>query len=118
VDEKHSLVEEDIAAEPLTLFDEEEVPVLAGEEQREDQAKEQLEGQALTDPGILIQNGLSFLSGLTKTLSDPEATRKLVSTIVTRDEKDGKTYLKLPVESEKAVESVLGLIGNLMKNLN
>ena len=49
---------------------------------------------------------------------DPEATKKLVSTIVARDEKDGKTYLKLPVESEKAVENVLGLIGNLMKSLN
>ena len=120
VDEK--LVEEDIAAEPLTLFDEEEVPVPAGEEQLEgraqEQGQEQGQDQAATDPGILIRNGLNFLSGLTKTLSDPEATRKLVSTIVSRDEKDGKTYLKLPVESEKTVESVLRLIGNLMKNLN
>ena len=98
--------------EPLTLFDEAEdlEPVSAGEAPGET--------QAVTDPEILIKNGISFFSGLTKTLGDPEATRKLVSTIVARDEKDGKTYLKIPVESEKAVENVLGLIGNLMKSLN
>ena len=121
VEEKHLVVEDDNIlekessqelTEPSTLFEEEKdrVPVFAGETSKET--------QVITDPQVLIKNGLNFFTGLTKILGNPEATRKLVSTIVARDEKDGKTYLKLPVESEKAVENVLGLIGNLMKNLN
>lgn len=68
-------------------------------------------------PEQLIQNGISFISGLAKTFSDPEATKKLVSTIVKKDDSDGKTYLHIPVESEKTVENVLTLIGNLVKNM-
>ncbi len=71
-----------------------------------------------TDPETIIKNGLIFIAGLTKTLSDPVTTKNLVSTIVDKDENDGKTYLKIPVESEKSVENFLvGMIGNFVKSM-
>lgn len=64
-------------------------------------------------PADLIQTGLSFLDKLTQTLSSLEATQKLVSSIVQKDEKDGKTYLKIQVENEKVVENVLALFAGI-----
>ena len=64
-------------------------------------------------PADLIQTGLSFLGKLTQTLSSPEATRQLVSSIVQKDEKDGKTYLKIPVENEKVIENALALLAGI-----
>jgi hypothetical protein len=64
-------------------------------------------------PEDLIQTGLSFLGKLTQTLSSPEATRQLVSSIVQKDEKDGKTYLKIPVENELVIENALALIAGI-----
>ena len=94
------LSSDEIGPESLSLFDE-----------GEDKAKTEI------GPEQLIQNGISFISDLAKTFNDPEASRKLVSSIVKKDESDGKTYLKIPVESEKAVENVLNLLGNLVKNM-
>jgi hypothetical protein len=71
---------------------------------------------APSEPGELIQQGLGFLSGLARTLSDPESTKKLVDSLVREDKEDGKTYLKIPVESSKSVENILGMIGSLMKS--
>jgi len=64
-------------------------------------------------PADLIQTGLSFLGKLAQTLSSPEATQQLVSSIVQKDEKDGKTYLKIPVENEKVIENVLALFAGV-----
>ena len=106
------LTSDEIGPEPLSLFDEpeEEPEVSSGE-------KGTIEPDQEMDPEQLIQNGLSFITGLVKTFSDPEATKKLVSTIVEKDDRDGKTYLKIPVESEKTVENVLSMLGNLVKNM-
>ena len=106
------LTSDEIGPEPLTLFDEpEEEPEGSSGE------KGTLEPDQEMDPEQLIQNGLSFISGLVRTFSDPEAAKALVSTIVKKDDHDGKTYLKIPVESEKTVENVLSMIGNLVKNM-
>jgi len=90
------ITSDEIGPEPITLFDEPDQEM---------------------NPEQLIQNGLSFLSGLAKTFSDPEATKKLVSTLVETDDRDGNTYLKIPVESEKSVENIVGMLGNLVKNM-
>jgi SNF2 family DNA or RNA helicase len=94
---------DEIGPEPLTLFDDVE------------EAPKEAPGES--NPEQLIQNGISFISGLARTFSDPEATRKLVSTLVKKDESDGKTYLKIPVENEKTVENILNLFGNLVKQM-
>ncbi|MEI7980996.1 MAG: C-terminal helicase domain-containing protein, partial [Bacteroidota bacterium] len=67
------------------------------------------------DPAALISGGLGFLSGLARTFSSPEATQKLVSSLIDKDPASGKTYLKIPVENEKVVTDALNLFGQLFK---
>jgi superfamily II DNA/RNA helicase len=71
------------------------------------------ETMAIPEPTELITKGLGFLSGLAQTFSSPEATHKLVSSLVDKDPQSGKTYLKIPVENEKSVSDVLHLMGQL-----
>jgi superfamily II DNA or RNA helicase len=66
-------------------------------------------------PEELVQTGVSFLSGLVKTLSDPVETQKLVSSLTAKDEKTGQTYLKIPVENEASVTQALQMLGGLFK---
>lgn len=70
------------------------------------------------EPAALIQNGMQFLGQLAQTLSDPQATKRLVDTIVQKDEKTGQTFVKLPVENEQAVEGMLNLLGGLLKAMS
>lgn len=65
------------------------------------------------EPAELIAKGLGFLSGLAQTFSSPEATQKLVSSLVDKDQHSGKTYLKIPVDNEKVVADALNLFGQL-----
>ena len=69
----------------------------------------------LPDPSDLIAGGLGFLSGLARTFSSPEATQKLVTSLVDKDPVSGKTYLKIPVENEKVVSDALNLFSQLFK---
>ena len=108
------LSSDEIGPESLSLFDEGEDEAVTDTSSA---MPEREVASSETSPEQLIQNGISFISDLAKTFSDPEASRKLVSSIVKKDESDGKTYLKIPVESEKTVENVLNLIGSLVKNL-
>ncbi len=74
-----------------------------------------MESQA--DGQELMANGLKFFSQLAETLSDKEATAKLVRSITERDEATGQTYLKVPVDNEKTVESAITMLGTLFKAL-
>lgn len=64
-------------------------------------------------PKDLVNQGISFLSGLVATLKSPEATAQLVDSIVEKDEKTGETSIKIPVESKETVSDLLNLIGKL-----
>jgi superfamily II DNA or RNA helicase len=66
-------------------------------------------------PEELVQTGVSFLSGLAKTLSDPAATQQLVSSLTAKDEATGQTYLKIPVENEATVANALQVLGGLFR---
>ena len=70
---------------------------------------------AVPEPVDLISKGLGFFSGLAQTLASPEATQKLVTSLVDKDAATGKTYLKIPVESEKVVSDAINLFGQLFK---
>ncbi|MEA3461603.1 MAG: helicase-related protein, partial [Bacteroidota bacterium] len=112
------LTSDEIGPGSLTQFDEGEAEEDAGAGAgASSDMQENEEDKKDPGPEQLIQNGISFFSGLAKTFNDPEATRKLVSTIVKKDDSDGKTYLHIPVESEKTVENVLTVIGNLVKHM-
>lgn len=69
-------------------------------------------------PEQLVQQGFSFLSGLARTLSSPEATQKLVDSIVEKDEKTGQTTLKIPVPDKESVAGILNLFGKLLTGGN
>ncbi|MEL7159932.1 MAG: helicase-related protein, partial [Bacteroidota bacterium] len=63
-------------------------------------------------PTGLVARGIGFLDGLTKTLSDPEATQALVEEITEQDA-EGNTFLKIPVENQASVANALKLLGGL-----
>jgi|AntRauTorckE5430_2_1112549.scaffolds.fasta_scaffold01819_9 superfamily II DNA or RNA helicase len=60
----------------------------------------------------LVSEGVSFLERLTKTLADEQATQALVGEL-TETDKDGRTYLKIPVESQATVANALKLLSGL-----
>ena len=66
---------------------------------------------------FLLAGGLRFLSGLAQTLSSPEATERLVSSTVERDEKTGRSYMKIPVDDQQTVVNVMNMFGQLLKGL-
>jgi len=67
------------------------------------------------EPHDLLAGGLRFLSGLAQTLSSPEATEKLVSSIVEKDEKTGRSCIKIPVDDQQTVVNVINMLGQLFK---
>ena len=67
------------------------------------------------EPQDLLTGGLRFLSGLAQTLSSPEATQRLVSSIVERDETTGRSYVKIPVDDQQTVVNLMNMIGRLFK---
>jgi SNF2 family DNA or RNA helicase len=69
------------------------------------------------DASELLAKGFSFLSGLAKSLSTKGGAEQLAHSLVEKDEKTGKTHLKIPVESEETVSNVLNMLGNLFKGL-
>lgn len=64
-------------------------------------------------PQQLLQQGLSFFAGLARTLSSPEATEKLVNSIVETDKETGQTSLRIPVANKESVSDILQLMGKL-----
>ena len=68
---------------------------------------------AETDPRELVQQGLSFFSGLARTLQSPEATQQLVDSIVKVDEQTGETSLHIPVPDKESVATLLNMVGKL-----
>lgn len=65
-------------------------------------------------PEQLVQQGLTFLSGLARTLSSPEATQKLVDSIIEEDKETGQTTLRIPVPDKESVTGILNLFGKLL----
>lgn len=62
----------------------------------------------------LLQQGISFFSGLARTLSSPEATKALVDSLVEEDKETGQTTLRIPVPGGKeSVAEVFNLLGKL-----
>ena len=70
--------------------------------------------KATSEAQSLLTIGLSFLTQLTRTLSDSNATQNLVKSLVHEDWTDGKTYLKIPIESEKSIHDLIELFAGLL----
>lgn len=84
-----------------------------------DMIAEEVETSSQTEnehPEQLVQQGISFFTGLAKTLSSPEATRKLVDSLVEEDKETGQTSLRIPVADKESVTNILTLFGKLLTN--
>jgi len=64
-------------------------------------------------PSDLVGQGVSFFGNLLATLQNPEATKELVNSLTEKD-KDGKTYLKIPVENSEMVENGIKALGGFL----
>lgn len=67
-----------------------------------------------TSADTLIAQGRSFISGLMQTLQSPEATTKLIDSIVKEDETTGQTYLNIPVSNKQNVNLFVEMLGKLL----
>lgn len=64
-------------------------------------------------PKELVAEGVSFLTGLSKTLESPEATRELINSLVEVDQETGQTNLRIPIPDKESVVQVLTVLGKL-----
>ena len=62
----------------------------------------------------LIRQGVTFLHGLAETLKSPEASARLVNTLVHTDPSTGKQELRIPIPGKDAAGSILTMIARLM----
>ncbi|HLO45435.1 MAG TPA: DEAD/DEAH box helicase [Leadbetterella sp.] len=65
----------------------------------------------------LVNQGLSFFSNLMETLKNPKATQELLDKIIEKD-KNGKVFLKIPVENSDVVEDGLKVLGGFLARFN
>lgn len=63
----------------------------------------------------LIRTGMDFFSGLAQTLSSPEKTEHLVSSLIEEDKQTGEIHLKIPVKDKETVLQVFNLFGKLLE---
>lgn len=91
--------------------------LLTEEEETEPLAEKPMKNVGKT-PEELIQQGLSFFSGLAHTLSSPKATQELVDSIVEEDKETGQTSLRIPVSDKESVANILNLFGKLLAGAN
>ena len=104
-------------SEPTLIPGDDDIPETTTPPTPEQERKARLPypGGTPSTPEELVQSGVSFLSGLVQTLSSPEKTQQLVSSLTTKDEKTGQTFLKIPVENEATVSNTLQMLGGLFK---
>ena len=67
------------------------------------------------DSEALIGQGISFLGGLMKTLKDPDASKRLVDTLVKEDPATGQAAINIPVSGKETVLQFVSLLGKLLK---
>lgn len=71
-------------------------------------------GDGGIEPDELIRQGVTFLQGLAETLKSPEASARLVNTLVHTDPETGKQELRIPIPGKDAAGSILTFIARLM----
>ncbi len=61
---------------------------------------------------VLIGQGISFLGSLMKTLKDPDATKRLVDTLVKDNSVTGQASINIPVSNKETVMQFVSLLGS------
>ena len=67
------------------------------------------------DSEALIGQGIAFLGGLMKTLKNPDASKRLVDSLVKEDPATGQASINIPVTNKESVLQFVSLIGKLLK---
>ena len=101
----------DAVSEPVP---EEEAPEEEPLEKEEPAVRTSGEDPALT-ADALIGQGVSFLGNLLQTLKEPEATRRLVDTLVEEDPATGQASINIPVSGKESVLQFVSLLGKLLR---
>lgn len=95
----------------------EEAPAAPGEHPRlpfdEPEESVAAPAQSVPDAAELLRQGMGFADSLARTLSSPEATARLIDSVVHTDADTGRTELRIPVESKEAVASFINNIAKL-----
>ena len=94
--------------------DEETRKPVGGNEKLSDLPYADIEPAEVSEPDELIRQGVTFLHGLAETLKSPEASARLVNTLVHTDPETGKQELRIPIPGKDAAGSILTLIARLM----
>lgn len=68
------------------------------------------------DAKKLVEQGVSFLSGLTEMLKSPQATKHLIDTIVEENQETGETHIRIPVPDRNTVVKFLDAITGLLSS--
>jgi len=106
------------AVEPLIPGDDDVEPSDTQTSSMPDESQPEIQKETHADEASeLLAKGFAFLSGIAKSLSTKDGAEQLAHSLVEKDEKTGKTHLKIPVENEETVSNVLNMLGNLFKGL-
>ncbi|MFV1975984.1 MAG: DEAD/DEAH box helicase [Candidatus Scalindua sp.] len=63
----------------------------------------------------LLKAGAQFLTNLSKAIAEPEdSTDKSIGSLIDRDEKTGKSYLKIPLPEKNVVQNIFSALGELI----
>jgi SNF2 family DNA or RNA helicase len=65
----------------------------------------------------LFTSAIDFVNKLSQTLPDSKSTEKLISSLIERDEKSGKSYIKIPIENEEIVGNAINAFSGFVKML-
>ncbi|MBX9853429.1 MAG: SWF/SNF helicase family protein, partial [Cytophagaceae bacterium] len=63
----------------------------------------------------LMETGIKFMQQLSGVLRDPDAVKQLAQSITEKDPDNGKTYLKIQVDSEEVVHGLMQFLGGLLR---
>ena len=65
----------------------------------------------------LLNSGAQFLMNLSRIIAQPEqSAEKRLDTLISRDEKTGKSYLKIPLPETNVVKTLFSALGELISN--
>lgn len=68
------------------------------------------------DARKLVEQGVSFFSGLTEMLKSPQATKHLIDTLVEENHETGETHIRIPVPDRNTVVKFLDAITGLLSS--
>jgi len=120
--EKEIAVEQEMFREEKKKTTSLSIPVLSELSEEKEQQQEPVNGKEASSNAEkqiaeLFTAGANFLNTLSQTLAKENSIEGLLSRIVEKDEKSGRSYLKIPIENEETVTNAVNVISGFLKML-